>query len=115
MTTPRKTGAAADNTPFDFNLDAYKAETGLEPFRFHWNGKRWTMEHAENLDAWGLIGAAGEEQVEVIVQVLELALGEQQYADFKNSKLPQYKLKGLFDAYMKHCNVDPGESSGSTG
>lgn len=103
-----------DDSPFDFNLDAYKAEVDLAPFVFKWGEKRFTMQHVETLDSWGLISASSTKEFEVIVQVFELALGDQ-FEQFKGLKLPQYKLKGLFEAYMKHCNVDPGELQGSTG
>ena len=103
-----------DDKPFDFNLDAYQAEVDLASFVFRWNGTRFTMVHVETLDAWGLISTSSEKELDVLIQIFELAMGEEQYHKFREIALPQYKLKGLFDAYMKHCNVDPGELAAST-
>lgn len=107
------TKSPTDDKPFDFNLDAFKAETELLPFRFHWNSKRWTMEHVEALDSWDLIAASSTRELDILIKVFEAALGDQ-YEEFRKIRLPQFKVKGLFDAYMSHCGVDPGESLGST-
>lgn len=103
-----------DDKPFDFNLDAHKAEVDLTPFRFQWGGKRWEMAHVQELDSWGLIAATGGRELDVITKMFEVAQGEEQFAEFSKKPLPQYKLQALFDAYMDHCGVDPGESLAST-
>lgn len=103
-----------DNKPFDFNLDQATAEVDLSPFRFQWHGKRWSMAHVQELDAWGLIAATGSRDLDVITKMFEVALGEEQHREFASIKLPQYKLQALFDAYMDFCGVDPGESLAST-
>lgn len=102
----------ADDQPFDFNLDAVQAETELRPFRFHWNGKRWEMQHLEALDVWGLMEAAEGGDTAAMTGAFREAMGKQ-WETFRAIRLPQYKLKALFDAYRKHCGLEPGESAAS--
>ena len=105
----------ADDQPFDFNLDTVEAEVDLTPFRVHWQGRRWTFRHMQELDCWELVAAAGEGELSSIVDVFRAALGDEQYAEFRRFPLPQYKADQLFRAYARHCGIDPGESPGSTG
>ncbi|KOV07522.1 hypothetical protein [Streptomyces sp. XY533] len=102
----------ADDQPFDFNLDAVESEVELRPFRIHFNGRRWTFEHLEGLDIWDLVEAAEGGQVKAMIGIFEISLGEQ-WPEFRQIKLPQYKMKALFTAYQKHCGLKPGESEAS--
>ncbi|GAA4688135.1 hypothetical protein [Streptomyces youssoufiensis] len=112
MTTRTATKRTADDQPFDFNLDAVQAEADLTPFRVHWGGRRWEMRHAEELDVWKLAEDADAGDAGTVLTVLRIALGPEQWPDFKKVGMPQYKMKALFDAYKAHCGL--GESGASS-
>ncbi|WP_432091832.1 hypothetical protein [Streptomyces sp. NRRL F-5630] len=115
MTTAQsKTRAAkpADDEPFDFNLDAVKAESDLTPFRVHFDGRRWEFAHLEGLDIWDVVEAADGGDLQAVLGALRLALGDQ-YTEFRKIRLPQYKVMALFRAYQRHCGMEPGESEAS--
>ena len=117
MTTNRaatKRTSAPDDKPFDFNLDAVEAETQLLPFRFHFNGRRWEMQHLEALDIWELMEAAEQGETGAMLGAFRAALGDD-FEDFRKVTLPQYKLKALFNAYRTHCGLAEGESPASDG
>jgi hypothetical protein len=112
MTTrpaPRKT---QDDQPFDFNLDAVAAEVDLTPFRVHFAGRRWELAHLQGLNSWDLVEAAEGGDVQAVVGSLRLGLGDQ-WDDFRKLPLPQFKLMPLFEAWRKHCGLEPGESPAS--
>lgn len=110
MTT--RTAKAPDDQPFDFNLDAVKAEVDLTPFRVHYDGRRWDFAHLEGLDIWDLVEAAEGGDVRAMLGAFRAALGDS-FDDFRKVRLPQYKMVALFKAYQKHCGVEPGESAAS--
>lgn len=112
--TTKAPAKAADDKPFDFNLDTVKAEAELTPFRFHWDGRRWAMQHLEALDVWELMEAAEGGSTGAMVGCFREALGDE-WDDFRAIKLPQYKLKALFTAYREHCGFEAGESEASDG
>ncbi|MFF4547253.1 hypothetical protein ACFY1J_24005 [Streptomyces sp. NPDC001406] len=104
---PRKRAAAkpADSQPFDFNLDAVQPEQDHPPFRVHWGGRRWTFMHLAELDVWDVLELADAGDVAAMVGAFRAALGEQ-WGDFRKIRMPQYKLRRLFDAYREHCRID---------
>lgn len=110
--TVKKAASTPDDQPFDFNLDTVKAEVELTPFRFHFNGRRWEMAHLEDLDVWSLVEAAERGEIGAMLGIFETALGSD-FTDFRKVKLPQYKLKALFNAYREHCGFEAGESDAS--
>ncbi|KMS71762.1 hypothetical protein ACH49_24365 [Streptomyces leeuwenhoekii] len=110
--TTRTAPKPTDSEPFDFNLDAVQAEADLRPFRVHWGGRRFEMQHLEALDIWELMEAAEKGEAGAMVGAFREALGDQ-WDDFRAIRLPQFKLKALFDAYRKHCGLEPGESAAS--
>ena len=112
MSTPK----ARDDEPFDFNLDAVKAEKDLRPFRFHYGGKRWEMAHRETIDNLPLLEAAesGGDAVATLLS-LRTAMGDEQWARFRKLGLRGPQLTALSQAYDKFCGTDQGESEGSTG
>lgn len=109
-----KRPARPDDKPFDFNLDAVQASAESRPFVAQWGGRRWTFEHLELLDAWGLLDAADQGDTEAMRSVFRLALGDD-WPDFRGRPMPGYKLRGLFEAYQAHCGLKPGESPASDG
>jgi hypothetical protein len=112
MTTRTATAKPADDKPFDFNLDAVKAEVDLTPFRVHFDGRRWEFAHMEGLNVWELVEAAEGGEVRAMIGIFQAALGDD-FADFRKVKFPQYKMKALFAEYRKHCGMQPGESEAS--
>ena len=116
MTTTRTATkrTTPDDEPFDFNLDAVQAEVDLSPWRVHWDGRRWEFAHMQDLDVWPLLEAAEAGDVEAMLGIFRTALGEQQWKDFRKIRLPQYKMKALFDAYRKHSGLAEGESAASS-
>ncbi|MCX4993855.1 hypothetical protein [Streptomyces longwoodensis] len=104
----------ADDQPIDFNLDTVEAEVALTPFRVHWAGRRWTLQHSEELDIWGLADGAARGDVAATIAIFRLALGPKQWAEFSKKPMPQYKLKALFEAYRKHCGLGESEASPSS-
>lgn len=116
MSTPRTATrkTTPDDQPFDFNLDAVKAEAELRPFRFHWGGRRFEMQHMEALDVWPLMEAAEGGDMAATRGIFQQALGDE-WADFRKEPMPQFKLKALFKAYRDFCGVAEGESGASSG
>ncbi|MCP9205498.1 hypothetical protein [Streptomyces cucumeris] len=119
MSTPRtatkRSTARPDDSPFDFNLDAVEAEADLTPWMVHWDGRRWEFEHAQALDVWGLMESAEQGDIGATVGIFRLALGKEQWADFRKIRMPQYKMTALFRAYREHCGLAEGESAASSG
>jgi hypothetical protein len=110
--TGRTARTTPDDSPFDFNLDAVKAEVELSPFRLHFDGRRWEMAHLQELDIWDLVEAAEGGDAKAMLGAFKLALGDD-FDDFRKIRLPQYKLTALFKAYQQHCGLEPGESAAS--
>lgn len=105
----------SDDKPFDFNLDAVKAEAKkLPPFRVHYKGRRWEMTHRQHLDQIPLLEAAARSEAEGMLAGLQAALGKQ-WEDFRKLGLNGDQIEALVDAYNEYCGAEPGESSGSTG
>lgn len=116
-TVRKATLKPADDQPFDFNLDAVEDEKDLRPWRVHYGGRRWEFKHPEAIDAWQVLAedeANGEGQITAMISVFKVALGEEEYAEFRKLPLPIGKLRKLFEAYQRYGGVEPGESEGST-
>lgn len=109
MTTSqaRKRTAAkpADSQPFDLNLDSLQPEQEHPPFRVHWGGRRWTFAHLNELSVWDLLDVADQGDVAAMVGAFRAALGDDWDA-FRKIRMPQWKLKVLFNAYRQHCRID---------
>ncbi|MFH9215477.1 hypothetical protein [Streptomyces globisporus] len=119
MTTRTATNNRADDEVFDFNLNAVQAESDLKPFVFLWASeddpnRRLTMQHMESLDVWPLMAAADGGDAAAMAGIFREALGKKQWAQFRETPLPQYKLKALFAAYRKHSGASEGESVASS-
>ncbi|MFJ8755685.1 hypothetical protein [Streptomyces cyaneofuscatus] len=115
MTTQQKSAAAKrrpDDKPYDFNLDAVKAEAEMTPWVVVHAGRRWTFEHMRALNIMPLIKSAQLGDASAVIGTLREALGEQ-WADFEEVGLPQWKAQKLFEAYQTHCGLQPGESLAS--
>jgi hypothetical protein len=112
MTT--RTATKSDDQPFDFNLDAVQAEVDLTPWRVHWDGRRWEFAHMQALDVWPLLEAAEGGDVEAMLGIFRTALGDTQWPEFRKIRLPQYKMKALFDEYRRYSGAAEGESAASS-
>ncbi|MER8266536.1 hypothetical protein ACIGZI_00940 [Streptomyces griseus] len=117
MTT--RTATRSDDEVFDFNLNAVEAESGLKPFVFLWASKengnrRFTMQHMQALDVWPLMAAADGGDAAAMAGIFREALGKDQWSEFRETPLPQYKLTALFAAYRKHSGASEGESVASS-
>lgn len=116
MTAPaRKNLRPADDQPFDFNLNAVRAEVDLSPWRILWgpDNKRWTFRHLEELDEWSLVAAADKGEGAAMMAIFKEALGDQ-WAEFRKIPMPRYAAKELWKRYREHCGIEEGESNGST-
>ena len=112
MTTTKKT---PDDQPFEFSLDAFDAEEELRPFRFMHGGRRWEFQHLQMLDVWELAKEAEGGDAGEVIQMFTVALGDKDKVDeFRKIPLPGKKMNALYEAWLEHCGVEPGESDGST-
>ncbi|MFF9568503.1 hypothetical protein [Streptomyces sp. NPDC014685] len=114
-----RTATRADDEVFDFNLNAVEAESDLKPFVFLWASKtngnrRFTMQHMESLNIWPLMEAADRGDAAAMAGIFRVALGDEQWDEFRETPLPQYKMSALFKAYQKHSGQKPGESLASS-
>lgn len=102
---------APDDQPFEFNADAYAKSMETPDFRFHWLGKRWTLQHYDAVDSWAMAAAqkTGEDE-----EILKVAMGSEQVAALKEKPIPQGVMKELVKQYFKHSGVDLGKSADST-
>ncbi|MEO3976300.1 hypothetical protein [Streptomyces sp. CAU 1734] len=103
-----------DDQPFDFDLDAVKAEVALTPWVIKHGGQRWSLAHAQDLDVMPLMKAARGGDAEAVIGTIRAALGDQ-WPAFEKMGLKGYKAQALFDGYQKHCGIVPGESDASSG
>ncbi|MFE5853537.1 hypothetical protein ACFQ61_10035 [Streptomyces sp. NPDC056500] len=114
-----RTATTPDDQVAEFNLNAVKAEGGLDPFRFLWASKedpnrRLTMQHMDGLNVWPLLEAADGGDHRAMTGIFKEALGKEQWDEFRKTPLPQYKLKALFREYQKHSGQESGESPASS-
>jgi hypothetical protein len=100
--------------PFDFNLDAVKAEVDLTPFVVQFAGERWSFAHIQDISVWPILEGVGGGDLATIQATLQAALGAQAWTKFKTKHLPQHKMIALFNAYEKHCGASAGESPASS-
>ncbi|MEU1496051.1 hypothetical protein [Streptomyces sp. NPDC005732] len=110
---------STDGQPFEFNLNTVRAEVELKPFRFLWGTKddpnrRFVMKHLMELDVWDLLAAADSGNIGAMIGAFKAALGEDEFASFQKTPLPQYKLQALFKAYREACGDAEGESPASS-
>lgn len=95
-----------------FDLDALEREATPEPFTFAAGGKQFTAKDVDDND-WQDLVAAGDD----LDKLLPLALGGEQYAEFKKVRgVPAWKLVKLVQAMTEHYGIgNSGEGTGSSG
>jgi hypothetical protein len=97
--TTRTATKAPDDQPYDFNLNAAKAEVELAPFRFLWAtednpNRRWEMKHLQDLNSWELIEAAEGGDLAAMVAAFEAALGKKEWTEFHAVPDPAVQAAG---------------------
>lgn len=107
---------AKDSEPFELNLNAVKPQGTLAPWRIVWgkDNRRWTFKHLELLNEWALVAGADAGDGAAMRTIFREALGKDQWEDFEKIPMPRYQAKEMWKRYQKHCDVEPGESGGST-
>lgn len=96
-----------------FDLDAAYADEVGEPFEFRWGGLKWVVPHLADLD-WRLVSLADEMDIEAIQKVLRKGMGEQA-EEWEKQNQPTPAMLKLFDQWLEHSGMKPGEAQGSDG
>ncbi len=114
MSSPNRPAPARrpDDRPFDFNLDAVRASAQAIPFVFQHAGRRWNVEHLDQMEAWDLLEAADKGETQAMRAIFSLGMGKQ-WPAFRALSLKRFQLTALFTAYREHCGDTPGESPAS--
>lgn len=100
-----------------FNLNQRAAEVVRAPFEFVWgpNDQEWSMKNAFKLDLDVVVAAIESSDMESIRRAMREAMGPEQWKRFaKEAPLDLDAAKLLFNAWLDHGGMDPGESSGSS-
>lgn len=98
-----------DNPTVDFNLDTYAVAADLTPFVVVHGGSPYTFTHLDELDGWKAAeafmgGGAGAD-----IEVLKLALGEDNFEKFKSGpRIKRGAMNTLVKRYLSHCGIDTG-------
>lgn len=99
-----------------FDLDRWQDEAQREPYPFTWAGRERILPHVQDLsvDVLSLIGQVDAGDPDAVVGVLRVAFGEDQWADLHAARpMPIGAATKLFNQWMAHCGVDPGEAQSS--
>lgn len=96
----------------EFDLDAAYAEEVKEPFRFRWAAASWELPHLGEMD-WRATSLADEMNVDAIRDLFKLAFSAEQGEEWERVKQPTPAMIKLFDRWLKHSGMAPGETQGS--
>lgn len=112
MTTrsPRNPKLSAPGKAFD--LDAVEAESAGAPFPFTFGGKEYTLPHVQDVDRRVLLGA-DRGDIGAMNALFEAGLGDD-FEAFDAEPMKLRSLNALFEAWLKHCGLEPGELRAST-
>lgn len=93
----------------DLDLDSYHDDKDPGPFHFQVGGQAFEMTSPAQLDFTALLDMESE------LDILEIALGEEQFKRLRALRLPVAKATKLAQAYQQHAQYmqDPGEGDGS--
>ncbi|MEU8334795.1 hypothetical protein [Micromonospora tulbaghiae] len=103
----------AELTDNGFDLDAAWADERKPAFRFRWAGTWWELPHLSDFD-WRVVALADEMDLEAIREALRMGLGERA-EEFDKHPQPTPAMLKLFDAWLNHSGMKPGEAPGSDG
>lgn len=93
----------------DVDLDSWTLEDDPGPMTFKHKGEIFTMASPADIDYFELVEMANE------LEILRVALGDEDYERLKKLRAPVAKLNHLADMYQKHAGMvqDQGEGDGS--
>jgi len=101
----------SEPTPDEFDLDAAWVEMKRPPFHFRWAGVSWELPHLGDVD-WRVVALADEMDLPKIQEALHLGLGERA-SEFDEHPQNTPAMFKLFDRWMEHSGMRPGEAPGS--
>ncbi|WP_068922202.1 hypothetical protein [Planobispora rosea] len=112
MTTrsPKTARPAKASKPFD--LDAIEAEVAGEVFTFDYKGTSYTLPHIHDVDRRVLM-AADQGEKAAMEELFRVGLAEE-YEAFASQPMKLRTLNALFEAWLRHCGLEPGELRAST-
>lgn len=112
MTTrsPRAVKPAKPKAAFD--LDAVEAETSGDPFEFVFGGRSYTLPHMQDVDR-SVLDVADQGDLEAMKQAFKSGLGDD-FDEFDAQPMKLRSLNALFEAWLEHSGLKPGESQAST-
>lgn len=110
ITHMEKPVAKKDDDTFD--LDALVAEAARDPFRFRLGGKTWTLPQYGSLD-WKVLEYGDSNELTFSREALRIGLGDQ-WETFSEIPLGLNAVGELFERWVKHSGVRPGESAASS-
>jgi hypothetical protein len=96
----------------EFDLDAAYAEEVKDPFKFRWSGASWELPHLGEMD-WRATSLADEMDINAIRDLFKLAFSEGQAEEWEKVKQPTPAMVKLFERWLKHSGMAPGETPGS--
>jgi hypothetical protein len=103
---PRKNPVAVEETPAPvvFDLDAVVAELhdkeALEPFKFVYKAKTWTIEGNPTDRDIRMFGERGLDDITSLALTFRAMLGEEQWAEFPAIGMPA--ILEIYTAYARH-------------
>lgn len=106
----------ADVDTFD-DIDAAYEEIRRKPYGFLWEGQKWVLPHIGSLD-WRTqqrIEDADGLGMQDIYDLFAEMFGPLQADRWKDTVQPSDKLPMLFERWLDHSRVRPGEDEASTG
>ncbi len=96
----------------EFDLDAAWAEERREPFRFRWAGVSWTVPHLTEIVDWRQVADADSMDLPAIQALLRTGMGERA-EEWAAVTQPVPAMFRLYDQWMVHSGMKPGEAPGS--
>ncbi len=95
-----------------FDLDAAWAEQRREPFKFRWTGVWWSVPHLSEIVDWRQVADADSMDLAAIQKLLKTGLGERA-EEWEQVTQPVPAMFKLYDQWMVHSGMKPGEAPGS--
>jgi hypothetical protein len=95
-----------------FDLDAVEAEAAGEPFDFAYKGHTYTLPHLHDMDRKVLLAADQGERA-AMDELFRSGLGDD-YEQFDTQAMKLRTLNALFEKWLRHCGLEPGELQAST-
>ncbi len=95
-----------------FDLDAAWAEERKAPFKFRWAGVWWTVPHLSEIVDWRQVADADSMDLPAIQGLLRTGMGERA-EEWAAVMQPVPAMFKLYDQWMVHSGMKPGEAPGS--